>query len=227
MDTDSNRGSAATDVRPTDTEFKAGDSSNNHRSVIKELILIALVSIGTAIFLTSFVIFNAYVPTASMENTIMTGDRLLGLRLSFALRDPQRGEVVVFRYPVDDFFGVDTPYVKRIIGLPGETIKIEDGSVYTDGKKLEEPYLEEEWTWEADGMEFLIPEDSYFMLGDNRNDSFDSRFWAAAAREEFEDAGIEMSDQEIKETFTFVKRDQIIAKAWARYWPIWKMKIIE
>lgn len=213
-----------------DRDFRIYENEKGRGGLARALLEIALVAaaaVAVALFLTSFVLVNAYVPSCSMENTIMTGDRLLGLRFSYALKEPERGEVVVFRYPVDEYFGVDTDYVKRIIGLPGETVEIREGAVYVDGAKLDEPYIKEKWTWEADGMKFVVPEGKYFMLGDNRNDSGDSRFWADIAAEELEEAGVEMDADELVERFTFVRRDAIVGKVYFRYWPIWKAKAIE
>ncbi len=125
-----------------------------------------------ALFLTRFVIINAYIPTGSMENTIMTGDRVFASRLHYLFTDPKRGDIVVFKYPDDEKLN----YVKRVIGLPGETVEIKNGEVYVDNVKLEEPYIKEEMKKEDLGP-YIVPEDSYFMMGDNRNNSSDSRRW--------------------------------------------------
>ena len=107
----------------------------------------------------------------------MPGDRLLGLRLTYLFSDPQRGDIVVFKYPVDE----SVNYIKRIIGLPGETVEIRDSKVYINGSEtpLEEDYLKEEWVDVNDGFTFQVPEDCYLMMGDNRNDSSDARYWQA------------------------------------------------
>ena len=103
----------------------------------------------------------------------------------------RRGDIVIFKYPDDE--SVD--YLKRIIGLPGETVEIISGKVYINGELLDEPYLSEEPT--GDFGPYQVPEDSYFMLGDNRAVSKDSRYWHN----------------------TYVKKDKIIAKAFVMYWP--------
>lgn len=125
-----------------------------------------------AFFLTRFVIINAYIPTGSMENTIMTGDRVFASRLHYLFTDPKRGDIVVFKFPDNEKLN----YVKRVIGLPGETVEIKDGEVYVDNVKLDESYLKEEMNKEDFGP-YHVPEDSYFMMGDNRNNSSDSREW--------------------------------------------------
>ena len=123
--------------------------------------------------LTHFIIINAKVPSGSMENTIMTHDRLIGFRFAYWFDEPQRGDIILFEYPVDE----KQTYIKRVIGLPGETVEIRDGHIYIDGseKPLEEDYLKETWIWENDGYTFEVPEGCYFVLGDNRNDSEDGR----------------------------------------------------
>ena len=133
-------------------------------------ILLAAVLAGAV---NSFLIVNAEVPTGSMENTIMTGDRILALRTSYWFDEPEAGDIAVFRYP-DDPTG-KTLYVKRIIGTEGDVVEVEDGEVYVNGEMLTEGYIAE--TTVGDFGPYLVPEDSYFMMGDNRNHSLDSRYW--------------------------------------------------
>ena len=129
-----------------------------------------------SLLITNFVIVNASVPSASMENMIMTGDRLVAFRMSYLMDEPKRYDVVVFRFPDDPTHA--TLYVKRIIGLPGETVEIINGKVYIDGslEPLADYYIKEPQAIEQD-MKFTVPEGKYFMLGDNRNISQDSRYW--------------------------------------------------
>lgn len=147
-----------------------------------------------AIVLNTCIIANSKVPSASMENTIMTGDRVIGSRLSYRFGDPQRGDVVIFRFPDNE----KIYYVKRIIGMPGDTVDIVDGQVYLNGSEtpLQEDYIREPMIPE-EPMHFEVPEDSYLMLGDNRNYSADARRWEN----------------------TYVKREKIIAKVLFRYFP--------
>ena len=144
--------------------------------------------------LNTFIIANSEVPSGSMENTIMTGDRVIGSRLSYKFEDPQRGDIVIFRFPDNEKIF----YVKRIIGMPGDTVDIVDGKVYLNGSSepLDEPYIREPMEVEP-AMHFEVPEDSYFMMGDNRNYSLDARRWQN----------------------TYVKREKIIAKVLFRYFP--------
>ena len=159
------------------------------KTIVFAVILAALVD--------SFLIVNATVPTGSMENTIMTGDRILALRTSYWFGDPERGDVVVFEYP-DDPTG-ETLYVKRIIGLPGDTVEVRGGEVLVNGEALAEPYIKE--VTEGDFGPYTVPEDGYFMMGDNRNKSLDSRFW----------------------TNKFVTEDQILGKVVLRYYKGFKL----
>ncbi len=162
-----------------------------------EWVKIVLSAAAIAFVLNTFIIANSQVPSGSMENTIMTGDRVIGSRLTYRFEDPQRGDIAIFRFPDNE----KIYYVKRIIGLPGETVDIVDGKVYVTGsdgetRQMEEPYLREPMIPEAP-MHFEVPEDSYFMLGDNRNYSSDARRWKN----------------------TYVHRDKIIAKVLFRYFP--------
>ena len=167
--------------------------------------------------LTRVVFVNAYIPSSSMENTIMTGSRVLGIRLAYRFSDPSRGDIVIFHYPVDE----DTLYIKRVIGLPGETVTISDGLIYIDGIQLNEDYLPEEWYADNDGYTFTVPEGCYFMMGDNRNVSIDSRFWADEALAE----GVASTPEEA-ESYTYVKKEKIVAKAFVVYWPVSEVSII-
>ncbi len=176
-----------------------------------EVIVVAVV---LALIIDNFIIINATVPSGSMEKTIMTGDRVFGLRFSYLFKDPQRGDIVVFKYPIDEAKGENTKFIKRIIGLPNETVTIEDGSVYIDGEKLEENYINGEWTVENDGFTFHVPDGQYLMLGDNRNNSSDARYWGSIALSQ----GL-ASDVKEAEAFSYVPAKKILGKAYFCYWP--------
>ena len=171
------------------------ESKINKKEIISwiEYILSAVV---IAFLLTKFVILNAYIPTGSMENTIMPGDRVFASRLHYRFTEPQRGDIVVFKYPDNE----EVNYVKRVIGLPGETVEIKNGEVYVDGVKLEEPYIKEAMITEDRGP-YYVPEDSYFVMGDNRNNSNDSRYWT---------------------TTNFVHKSKILGKVAFEYFPRFK-----
>lgn len=194
---------------------KLGEIKNpkeKRKYILKEIwsyVCIICGAIVVAALINFFILINATVPTSSMENTIMAKSRILGNRLSYIFSDPERGDIAVFRYPLNE----SQNFVKRVIGLPGETVKIVDGKIYIykDGElidgPLDEPYLKEEWTSYNDGYEFQIPEDSYLMLGDNRNKSWDARRW-------YDDLVARGEDPNI----AFVKKDKIIGKVYFVYW---------
>lgn len=171
------------------------------KSEIWEYIRIVVVVVLVVGIVNSFFLLNARIPSDSMENTITKGDQLFGNRLAYRNNDPERYDIVIFRYPDDE----SQLFIKRVIGLPGETVTIVDGKVYIndDPTPLDDSFLPEEM--EGDFGPYEVPEDCYFMMGDNRNWSNDSRFWQN----------------------TYVRRDQILAKAILRYWPLTKIGFIE
>lgn len=166
-------------------------------SVLREVISWIL-TIGAAVLiaigLNRFVLINAEIPSGSMENTIMTGDKIIGFRLAYAFSEPDRGDIIIFRNPDNE----SENYVKRVIGLPGETVVIEEGKIYIDGDLLQEDYLKEDWILATGPYRFEVPEGAYLVLGDNRNNSYDARYWQN----------------------TYVSEDKILGKALFRYWPL-------
>jgi signal peptidase I len=179
------------------------------------LILVALV---IAIVVKSFLVQAFYIPSASMEPTLDIGDRVFVNKLAYDLGDVGRGDVIVFQNPspgavpdrgvVDGFLhwlgegiGVAQPenedFIKRVIGLPGETLEIRDNVVYIDGEPIDEPYLTREARrFNGDFGPTEIPADSYFVMGDNRGNSADSRYGLG-----------------------FVPEDKIIGRAFVVIWP--------
>ena len=172
----------------------SGKKDFNLLSEILSWISVIVIAAIIAIVLNLFIIANSRVPTPSMENTIMTNDRIIGLRMAYLFSDPQRGDIVIFKFPDDE----KVYYVKRIIGIPGDTVDIINGKVYLNNSKtpLDEPYIKEAMLPEAP-MHFEVPDGGYFCLGDNRNSSKDARRWIN----------------------TYVHRDKIIAKVVLRYFP--------
>ena len=166
----------------------------NWKKEIWEWVKIIVSAAVIALVLNNFIIANSKVPSGSMENTIMTNDRVIGSRLSYLFADPERGDIVIFHYPDNE----KVYFVKRVIGLPGDTVDIYGGHVYLNGSQepLMEEYIREPMVPDIP-MHFEVPEDCYFMLGDNRNYSKDARFW----------------------TNTYVKKEKIIAKVLFRYYP--------
>ena len=158
---------------------------------VLEWILIIVFAIVAAMLINKYVILKAKVPTGSMEHTIEVGDCIMGFQLAYMFSEPERGDIVIFPYPDNP----EVTYVKRIIGLPGETVEIKNGAVYIDGTPIKEPYLKE--AMKGEYGPYVVPEGCYFMLGDNRNSSADSRKWKN----------------------TYLKEEDILAKVLFRYSP--------
>lgn len=171
--------------------------SINH--IIAVYLTIAVATIFAITILYTQVLINAYLPSESMENTLMTGDRVIGNRLAYKLgTDPERFDVVIFHAPDNE----SILYIKRIIGLPGEKVTIKNGKVYINdaAEPLDDSFIKEEMDAEPDA-EYNVPEGCYFMLGDNRNESLDSRFW----------------------DHPYVSENKIVAKAMLKYWKGFKI----
>ncbi len=188
------------------------------KSEILSYVKMIIIAVVAAFVINTFVIINATVPTGSMENTIMPGDRLIGFRMSYMFSEPERGDIVVFKYPLDE----EKNYIKRIIGLPGETVIIENGKIQIKDtetgeviiEELEEDYLKEDWTLKNNAIVFEVPEDRYLMMGDNRNFSSDARDWQMAVKNNPE----VYTDEDI----IYVHEDKILGKAMFTYWSNFK-----
>lgn len=188
------------------------------KGILKEIlswVWVIFMALVIALFLNHFVIVNANVPTGSMRDTIQPGDRLIGFRLAYTNTDPKRGDIIIFNYPLDE----EEIYIKRVIGLPGEHMEIRDGRVYIDGSDtpLEEPYIKGEWLEKNDGITYDIPVGCYFVMGDNRNNSSDGRYWAQKAVVEYGLA--DDLEEAVEMEYCFVNDEQILGKAIFRYYP--------
>lgn len=163
-------------------------------------VMVIIWAVVLSILISSFLIVNARIPSASMENTIMTGDCVLGNRLAYKFSDPKRFDIIIFKYPDDE----SQFFIKRIIGLPGETVEIRDGNIYINGSDTPLEDIDIKDPMEGYFGPYTVPAGSYFVLGDNRNNSRDSRYWKN----------------------TFVSEDKILGKAVFRYWPLDKMTFL-
>lgn len=158
---------------------------------VRSDVLMIVIALAIGLILSKYVIANAQVPSSSMETTVMAGDRIFVNRLSYVFGEPQRGDIVTFIYPDDG----ETLYLKRVMGLPGETIQGIGGVIYIDGEPLEKDFTQE-ISYDNFGP-YTVPKDCFFMMGDNRNDSWDSRYWK----------------------HTFVEKQDIVGKAMVSYFP--------
>ena len=162
------------------------------KGLIEVLFYIVLV-FGVSFLLTTYVGQRTRVNGESMYPTLHDDDNLIVDKVSYRFSDPRRYDIIVFPYRYKDMY-----FIKRIIGLPGETVQILDGYVYIDGKKLDEHFYDEKIQNAALASDpITLGDDEYFVLGDNRNASEDSRF---------PDVGN-------------VRRKEIIGRAWVRIWP--------
>jgi signal peptidase I len=148
-----------------------------------EWAVVLVVALGVAIGVRAFVVQTFYIPSASMEPTLMIGDRIIVDKLSYRLHDVHRGDVVVFGRPPGEQAALDIKdLVKRVIGLPGETISSSGNTVYIDGRPLKEPWLAPNTVLGQPITTYHIPKGDYFVMGDNRSNSQDSRFFGPIPR---------------------------------------------
>lgn len=165
---------------------KKPDKGNQKTSkAVWEYVRAVLIGVLIAFLLLRFVIINAKVPSSSMYPTLKVHDRMIGLRLTYYFSDPKRGDIVIFKCP-EEGANYNKLYVKRVIGLPGETVTIRAGEVWIrtvggDEFRLEENYLAEppNGSLAVNNNTYQLGEGEYFVMGDNRNNSVDSRFWYA------------------------------------------------
>jgi len=177
------------------------------QKVLKEYVEALAVALVLALFIRTFVVQAFKIPSESMVNTLLVGDHLLvskfayGIKLPFVDKpvidtgNPDRGDVIVFEYPKNR----ELDYIKRIIGLPGDVIELKNNVVYRNGQALDEPYKRLDAGPLGGGTKasygpITVPADQYFVMGDNRDHSEDSRYWG------------------------FVPREFIRGKAWVIYW---------
>lgn len=172
----------------------------NMKTLLKCMIYLVVFGIFTVTFHIN--IINAKIPSESMETTIMTGDRLFGYKNAYKNEDPQRNDIIIFNDPMNP----DTYLIKRIIGMPGDTLIFQDEKVYLNDlqHELNDYFCQGKTTaGNLPDNTITVPENCYFVMGDNRENSFDSRYWTTKNGK----------------NIPFVTRDMIIAKAVFRYYP--------
>ena len=195
-----------------------GSSSSNQapggerlRRTATSVLLVVLVLAALALLAPGLVFEHFWVPTPSMAATLAPGDHVLVDRLAYRVKAPQRGDVVVFHPP-----GQRAVFIKRVIGVPGDTIALRGGDVYVNGRRLAEPYvkatagtLERTDPWSSDkpaswslAKPYKVPAGEYFVMGDNRSESDDSRDWGP------------------------VPRAAILGEAVVTFWPLGRLRLL-
>lgn len=134
----------------------------------------------TALFIIHFIVRTFYIPSGSMIPTLQVRDFILVNEFIYRFKEPERGDIIVFKPPPEAHAG-DKEFIKRVIGLPGDTISIEDGKVYVNGKPLEEPYVKFKPDYYFAPR--TVPRGHLFVMGDNRPSSADSHIWGFLPRE--------------------------------------------
>jgi len=168
------------------------------RPLFREILTILVLAIVIFLLL-QFTIQTSVVKYSSMEPTLNTNQWLVINKISYHFGEPDRGDVIIFR-PPNNQNPKATPFIKRIIGIPGDTVEVKEDGVYVNGSPLDEPYIKESPTYILPQQN--IPENHYFVLGDNRNNSNDSHHgWT-------------------------VPRQNIIGKAWLSIWPLDKWGLV-
>ena len=170
---------------------------------IKPLLIAAVLAFG----IRSFILGPYKIPTGSMHPVLMEGDRIFVDKITYRFKEPRRGDIVVFKYPLDR----KKDFVKRLVGFGGETLEIRDGQIYVDGQRLEKPasfaqrfyYNREDWDYGKRGQKIAVPEGHLFVLGDNSAQSSDSRNWG------------------------FVSRKDLIGRAVLIWWPLNRFRLIK
>jgi signal peptidase I len=171
------------------------DTKKRKKSMIREL-LETVISAGVIAFIIiTFIGQVTVVRGASMEPTLHNNERLIANKISYRFESPKRSEIIIFKPPLE----IKRNYIKRIIGIPGDKIEIIKGEIYLNDNKLEDNYVK--YKSYEDVSALVVPDDSFFVLGDNRSNSSDSRYWG------------------------FVSRKNVVGKAWLVFWPLNKIRL--
>jgi signal peptidase I len=174
--------------------------SSRTRSIVEWVIVIAG-ALVVALLIKAFLVQAFYIPSASMVPTLEIGDRVLVNKLSYRLHDVNRGDLVVFERPEGEASDIKD-LIKRVVGLPGEEVVIQDNAVWIDGERLEEGYLPDGTVITQGKLQCTqqrpcaVPDDSVWVMGDNRDESFDSRYFGP------------------------IDEDDIVGRAFLRIWPL-------
>lgn len=191
----------SSEVDPSGADIAPSTASRRTRSIIEWVVVIggALV---VALLIKAFLVQAFYIPSESMVPTLEVGDRVLVNKLSYRLHDVNRGDLVVFERPEGETDPDVKDLIKRVVGLPGDQLVIKDNAVYINGDRLDEGYLPDGTVTKQgrrdclDDSPCVVPEDSVWVMGDNREHSFDSRYFGP------------------------IEQDTIVGRAFLRIWPL-------
>ncbi len=178
-------------------------ATSRWRKIFTDNSRLVMVALAIALIVRFFVAEPRYIPSPSMMPTLAVGDRLLVEKISYHLQPPSRGDIVVFEPPpqLQEYgYSARQAFIKRVIGLPGDTVQVSQGKVFLNGQPLTERYILEAPEYEMPPVQ--VPAGSLFMMGDNRNDSNDSHVWG------------------------FLPMKNAIGRAAFRFWPLDKIEII-
>jgi signal peptidase I len=195
---------------PYSTPAGKGEKRGGRRHVLIEYAILGVIAIAVALLVQAFLVKPYRIPSESMQDTLLIGDRVLVDRISWRVSEPERGDVVVFHQPETGLV-----LIKRVVGLPGDTLSLRDGRLVVNDSPLDEPYIMQDLSEPVPTEPFIndfdwnlqepytVPEGTYFMMGDNRTNSGDSR------------------------EFGPVARASLVGPAFARYWPLARIGDIE
>lgn len=167
------------------------------KSTLREILESLIIAVVLALLIRAFVFQPFYIPSGSMEPTLQIQDHIIVNKFGYRFWEPQRGDIMVFKYPLNP----KKDFVKRLIAKPGERVEIRNSKIYINGRQLEEKYLPAGLRYPDFGP-VVVPENSYWMMGDNRNNSDDSRVWGPLPRE------------------------NVIGKAMLVYWPLDRLRML-
>ncbi|WP_414566007.1 MULTISPECIES: signal peptidase I [unclassified Anabaena] len=183
-------------MNPHESDTKQAATSSKAWSSWQENLTLIAIALCLALLIRTFIAEPRYIPSDSMLPTLHTGDRLVVEKVSYRFHPPTSGDIIVFQPPEElqkRGYPSDQAFIKRVIGVPGKILKVTNGKVYLDGEPLAEDYIAEPPNQPFPPVQ--VPEDKFFVMGDNRNDSNDSRYWG------------------------FLPRQNIIGRATFRFWP--------
>lgn len=188
------------------------EDGGDTRHPIVEWVVIVVLALVAALLIKTFAVQAFYIPSGSMEPTLMIGDRVLVDKLSYTFGSPHIGNIVVFRRPPADTDLQDDDLIKRVVALPGDELWVHNCAVYVNGKQINQSYLPAGWqqpgsqyctTWPAASPlpnPYRVPHGDVFVMGDHRGDSYDSRYWGP------------------------LPESYIVGRAFVRMWPVSRFK---